>query len=148
MSTPKKQPIKSKLRKERAKAVKVSHAQFFSILRENAGLFSRTARAISMQFGVPYTRQAVRDRAVKHPAILADIEEENLDIAEEGLTTIMRSKSETIRLDAVKYYLDRKGKKRGYHPKATTDIIHSGEMNFTVDPFKQIRANAEDKKQG
>lgn len=108
--------------KERSKAVKVSDAQFFSILRENAGLFSRTARAISSQFNVPYTRQAVRDRAIKHPEILSDIDEENLDIAEEGLFSTMRSKSETIRMDAVKYYLDRKGKKRGYQPKAQTDI--------------------------
>ncbi len=59
---------------------------------------------------------------VQHPDILADIDEENLDIAEEGLNTIMRSKSETIRLDAVKFYLKNKGRKRGYVEKTETDI--------------------------
>jgi hypothetical protein len=106
----------------RSPAIKVSDEQFFAILRENAGLFSRTARAISTQFGIKYSRQSVHERARKHPEILADIDEENLDIAEEGLNSIMRSKSETIRLDAVKFYLKNKGKKRGYVEKTETAI--------------------------
>lgn len=117
-----KKPNLKKPEGKKSASRKISHEQFFSILRENAGLFSRTARAITKQFGIQYSRQAVQDRARKYPEILADIEEENLDIAEEGLNTIMRSLSETIRLDAVKYYLDRKGKKRGYQQKTATDI--------------------------
>ncbi len=117
-----KKPNLKKPKGKKSASRKISHEQFFSILRENAGLFSRTARAIASQFGIKYTRQAVQERARKYPEILSDIEEENLDIAEEGLHSIMRSKSETIRLDAIKYVLDRKGKKRGYQQKTATDI--------------------------
>lgn len=93
---------------------KLSDEQFFSILRENAGLFARTARAIKQQFGIKYTRQAVRKRALASPEILKDIEEENLDIAEEGLHTLMRSQNERIKLKAIELFLKTKGKKRGY----------------------------------
>ena len=109
-------------KKKRSNALKIADEQFFAILRENAGLFARTARAIETQFGIKYSRQAVHLRAQKHPDILADIDEENLDIAEEGLYSIMRSKSETVRLDAVKFYIKHKGRKRGYVEKTETDI--------------------------
>ena len=117
-----KKPTNRKKRKPDSSKTKLSDAQFFGILRENAGLFARTARAIQSQYNVAYTRQAVQDRARKHPEVLADIDEENLDIAEEGLNSIMRSKSETIRLDAVKFFLKHKGRKRGYIEKTETDI--------------------------
>ena len=98
----------------RIKGDKISHEQFFSILRENAGLYSRTARAISQQFNIKYSRQAARDRAEKHPKILNDIAEEGLDIAEEGLQALIRSKNENIKLRAIELILKTKGKKRGY----------------------------------
>ena len=98
----------------RIKGDKISEQQFLSILRENAGLFSRTARAISKQFNLQYSRQAVRDRAIKHPKEIEDIEEENLDIAEEGLHSLVRSKNENIKLRAIELMLKTKGKKRGY----------------------------------
>jgi phage antirepressor YoqD-like protein len=88
--------------------------EFFAMLRENAGIFSRTAKAIQRQFSITYSRQAVRDRALNNPEILSDIEEENIDIAEEGLHTLMRSKNEQIRFKAIDLFLKTKGKKRGY----------------------------------
>jgi len=103
------------------KIKKISDKEFLTILRENAGLFSRTARAIQKQFGIEYTRQAVRERALKHPEILKDIEEENIDIAEEGLHSLMRSKNETIRLKAVELFLKTKGRRRGYSEKIEID---------------------------
>jgi hypothetical protein len=96
------------------RGTKLSDEQFLSILRENAGLFARTARAIKKQFGIEYSRQAVRDRAENHSEVLSDIYEENLDIAEEGLYSLMRSKNENIKIKSIQYYLDSKGKKRGY----------------------------------
>ena len=107
---------------KRSPAIKVSDEQFFSILRENAGLYARTARAIESQFGIKYSRQAVHLRAKKHPDILADIDEENLDIAEEGLHSLMRSKTEAIKADTTKFYLKHKGRKRGYVEKVQADI--------------------------
>lgn len=122
MAIPEKKPIKKKKKKGKSTQPKISEAQFFSILRENAGLFARTARAIEAQFKIQYSRQAVQERARKRPEILADIDEENIDIAEEGLNSIMRSKSEAMRLDAVKFFLKHKGRKRGYVEKTETEL--------------------------
>lgn len=97
-----------------SKGKKLSKAEFISILRENAGLFARTARAIEKQYGVKFSRQSVRERALKHPEELKDIEEQNIDVAEEGLHSLMRSKNERVKLQAIKMYLQTKGKKRGY----------------------------------
>jgi phage antirepressor YoqD-like protein len=96
------------------KARKLTNKQFWAILRANAGLYARTARAITEQYNIPYTRQSVKERAEKNPELLADIEEENIDIAEEALQSLMRSKNERIKLQAVQLVLKTKGKHRGY----------------------------------
>jgi hypothetical protein len=122
---------KRKKHAERAVPVKLSDAQFFSLLRENAGLFASTARAITAQFGIPYSRQAVHDRAHKYPKLLADIDEENIDIAEEGLHSLMRSRSEAIKADTTKFFLKHRGRKRGYNDK--TDIELTGKDGKGLD---------------
>lgn len=101
---------------------KISEQQFLSILRENGGLFARTARAIQDQFNIEYSRQAVRDRAANYPEELDDIAEENLDIAEEGLLSLIRSDNENVRLRAIELLLKTKGKKRGYVEKTELDV--------------------------
>ena len=93
---------------------KIPDKQFFAILRENSGLYSRTAKAIKAEFDIDISRQAVRTRALSRPDILLDIDEQNIDIAEEGLYTLMKSKDERIRLRAIEIYLKTKGKTRGY----------------------------------
>jgi hypothetical protein len=94
----------------------ISNKEFWAMLRANGGLYARTARAIKEKFKLnDYARQTVRARALLRPDLLADIEEENIDIAEESLAQIMRSsKQESTRLDATKFYLKTKGKNRGY----------------------------------
>lgn len=109
------------------RARKISDEQFLSVLRENGGLYAKTARAITEQFDVPYSRQAVRAKAENFPAELADILEENLDVAEEGLMSLMKSDNETVRLKAIELYLKTQGKKRGYTEK--TEVEHSGDLN-------------------
>ena len=94
--------------------MKVSEKEFWEILRENAGLYSRTARAIEKQFNISYSRQAVKERAEKDLERLSDIEAQNFDVAEEGLHSLMRSKNEKIKLDSTRFYLKTKGKNRGY----------------------------------
>ena len=107
---------------------KISKKEFLAILRKNGGLYSRTARAITAQYKFPYTRQAVRYRAEKYPEILKDIEEENLDVAEEGLLDIIHSLNEFAKLRAIELYLKTKGKKRGYIEKE--QIEHSASDSF------------------
>ena len=95
-------------------ARKLSDEQFLSILRENGGLFAKTSRAIKEQFDIDYSRQAVRDRALNFPDELADIDEECLDIAEDGLMTLIKQGSESAKIRAIELCLKTKGKKRGY----------------------------------
>jgi hypothetical protein len=113
-----------------AKIRKLSDKEFWTILRKNAGLFARTARAIEKEFGISYSRQAVRERAEKQPDLLADILEETVDIAEEGLHDLMRSSLPNIKLKAIELYLKSKGSHRGYHQKEA--VSHSGEVAVTV----------------
>lgn len=88
--------------------------EFFSILRENAGIFSRTAAAIREKYGIEYSRQAARDRALRQPELLADIEDEGVDVAEAGMKELMISIDEDIKFKACQFVLKTKGKKRGY----------------------------------
>lgn len=107
------------------KGTKLTDEQFFEILRENGGLYARTARAIRTQYGIRFTRQSVRTRALNNPDEVKDIEEENKDVAEEGLHSLMRSKNERVRLRAVELFLKTKGKDRGYVTR--TEIEDVGE---------------------
>jgi hypothetical protein len=121
----------------------LTDAEFFAILRENAGLFARTARAIEQQYKVPYTRQSVSERAKRHPEELADIIEETIDIAEEGLNTLMRTGTPSIKLRAIVEFLKAKGKGRGYYDRV--------ENVFTVPPEQIVGISiteAMDKKGG
>lgn len=95
--------------------MKLSDEEFLSILRENAGIYARTARAINKQFpSLGYTRQAVRQRAERFPEELADIQEQNVDIAEEGLHTLMLKGTPTLKLKSIDIFLKAKGRIRGY----------------------------------
>ena len=110
---------------------KLSDKEFWTILRKNAGLYARTARAIEREFGIAYSRQAVKARAETQPDLLADIVEETVDIAEEGLHEMMRSNLPTIRMKAIELYLKTKGAHRGYFTKDT--IQHGGEVKVMVE---------------
>lgn len=99
---------------KRRRVRKLTDTEFFTVLRENAGIYARTARAIEKQYGISYTRQSVKYRAEQNPDELKDIEEQNIDIAEEGLHSLMMSDNERIKLQAIKMYLSTIGRKRGY----------------------------------
>jgi len=106
---------------------RLSDNEFWTILRKNGGLFARTAKAIEREFGFSYNRTSVKERAEKNPEELKDIREQNIDIAEEGLYDLMRnSTKESIRLEAVKYFLKTIGKTRGYVEKQEIDHTTGG----------------------
>ena len=113
--------------------MKVSDNEFWEILRENAGIYARTARAIEKQFNIQYSRQAVKERAEKDFERLNDIREQNFDVAEEGLMSLMRSKAERIKLDSIKFYLERKGKDRGYSQRQEVTGADGMPTNFQIE---------------
>ena len=100
---------------------KISDKAFLQILRENAGLYSKTAKAIQRQYNIDFSRQAARARALEHPQELEDIREETIDLAEEGLFSLMQSEDERIKLRAIEMFLKNKGKNRGYSERLETD---------------------------
>lgn len=101
----------------------ISKKEFLAILRANAGLYARTAHAIEKQFGRKYTRQAVKKRAERYPEILADIQEQNIEIAEEGLHDVMRSPDERLKYKACEFYLRTIGKYKGYVEQVETKDV-------------------------
>ncbi|HXG83183.1 MAG TPA: hypothetical protein VNI84_04060 [Pyrinomonadaceae bacterium] len=113
------------------KSRKITEAKFWAILRDNGGIFAQTSRAISAQIGTEYSRQAVRDRALKKPDELADIEEQNTDLAEEVLHQLLNSEDERIKADIAKFYLKTKGKRRGYIE--TQNIEHGGTIRTETE---------------
>ena len=117
--------------------MKVSDNEFWAILRENAGIYARTARAIENHFNVSYSRQAVKDRAEKDMDRLNDIRDQNFDVAEEGLHSLMRSKNERIKLDSTKFYLERKGKDRGYSQRQEITGADGMPTKFEIEIIKR-----------
>jgi hypothetical protein len=101
---------------------KLSDSEFWEMVRQNGGIYARTAKAIEETFNITYTRQSVKERAEKKPELLADIEDEFLDKAEGGLSDLLESTDERVKLEAVKFTLKTKGKKRGYVEKSELDI--------------------------
>ncbi len=110
--------------------IKVSDDVFLAILRSNGGLYAKTAQDIESQYGIKYTRQAARQRALEHPEELADIEEEVMDMAEQGLQACMKDPDARIKIDAIKFFLKTKAKKRGYVERQ--EIDHSGKIEGPI----------------
>lgn len=115
------------------KVRKLSDKQFLAILRANGGLSSRTARAITDKYGFSYTRQSVEARKKKFPDEVFDIQEENLDVAEETIINIMRSPDRKTALRAADIYLRAQGKHRGYG-----DALDITSGNKPIEPFAGV----------
>jgi len=90
------------------KVRKLTDEQFFAALRANGGIYARTARAIEERYGISYSRQAVRDRAESNPSILKDIEEQNIDVAEDSIHSLMQSENESIKLRSSEFIIEKR----------------------------------------
>jgi len=111
--------------------MKLTDNEFWKVLRESAGIYARAVRLAKKEYNVDISRIAIRERALKDPHQLKDIREENIDIAEEGIHSLMRSKNESVRFKAVQLYLKTIGKERGYVERQEFDV--DSDMNFTVE---------------
>lgn len=89
--------------------------QFKKALREADGIMAHAAVALGM------TRQAVFDRVQKSPELkrlLVTLEEELLDTGEGHITKGVKSGDK----EYVRYYMERKGRRRGYGNKVETSF--------------------------
>jgi len=110
--------------------IRLTDDEFFMMLRANAGLFSRTAKAIQEKYQMEYTRQAVYDRASKRPELLQDIRDENIDIAEAGINDLAVSDNDDIKFKACTFILKTLGKKRGYVERVENAVTDNDGNNI------------------
>ena len=90
---------------------KLNDEEFLAILRKNCGLFGPTAIAIQKKYKIPFSRQAVRDRANKYPELLQELQEEGIDQAHLTFLELMKqTKDPNIRFKAARFYAQTKGK--------------------------------------
>jgi len=97
-----------------SKVRKISDDEFKAYFLENAGIYARTAHYITNEIGIPYTRQAVRQRAMLHPDLIEESRGGMLDIAKSGLRSSMFSKNEAVKLRACLEVMDRLGEEEGW----------------------------------
>jgi len=83
--------------------IRLTDDEFYNILRENNGLYSRTAKAIESRYQIDYTRQAVYDRASKQPEVLQEIREGRVDKAEQVHDDLLDDPDPRIRKDAAQF---------------------------------------------
>lgn len=112
---------------------KISETEFVAFLRNNGGVYSRTADAITRHLrkltGDPdasYSRQAVKYRAEQLPAeVLESIEDETWDLVAGGLQDSLQSDDQGIKLKAVALGMRYLGSKYGIveHTVQTTKKI-------------------------
>jgi hypothetical protein len=91
---------------------KVAHVA--EALRTSGGVISGAAQILAQAYG-DCTPQTVRNYIARHPQLRVAVDEAvefNLDIAETKLIALMSAKRPDI--NAVKFYLETKGKQRGY----------------------------------
>lgn len=101
----------------------LSESEFWTALREHAGIYARTAKAITEKYNIPYTRQGVKARAERYPERLQDIIDQNLDVAESELINLMQSKNQRVKLHAVEFYLRTKGRNRDYVERNEASVL-------------------------
>jgi predicted DNA-binding protein (UPF0278 family) len=100
---------------------KITAVEFLAFLRNNGGVYSRTARAITEHLkkitGDPdatYSRQAVKYRAeLLSEDVLDDIEDETWDLVAGGLHDALKSDDQGIKLKAVHLGMKYLGHKYG-----------------------------------
>ena len=101
--------------KKKERVTKLSDEEFFAAVREAGGIYSRAVVLIKKKFGIDITRQSVRERCLSNPEIMQDIKEQNIDVALEGLHSLLKSDDEKVKLGAVKYYLNNQAKHLGFN---------------------------------
>lgn len=99
--------------------MKISEKRFWEILAKHDGVYAATATAISKEINQKYSRTSVKERAERDMPRLNEIREALTDFAETQQKNLMKAKNMVVRQRAVEFYLERKGKKRGWLKKSS-----------------------------
>lgn len=120
----KKQPVRPKKPGQVTKPEKFSIETIEKVLRNNAGIIMLAAKKLKCN------RQTVVNYIARYPylqAVLAQIEEEHLDLGEGVVVKHMRQQH----LGAAQWYLTHKGKARGYGQPSVVIAAAPGAMVHT-----------------
>jgi hypothetical protein len=101
---------------------RLPNKDFWRILRENGGIYSRTARYIKEVYDIDYTRQAVRQRAEKDMEQLEDVLAEVFEKAEGGLLDMIETGTPNIKIKAIEILYKFKGAKYGYTQQTKAEV--------------------------
>ena len=122
-------------------------------LRSTAGLITPAARVLESKYGT-CSHNTVRAYIARHPklqAVVTEITETQLDLAENGLVTAVRDHN----LTAIIFYLKCKGKRRGYIERQQVEGPDGGPVpvrpdlsGLTVDELRALCALIEKGRQG
>ena len=130
----KRKPPTAKLRKTRdrlkngqAPQTKYSVEQVADALRACDGLKMPTARKLKIAYS---TLKGYLERHPELEDVIDECDEDMVDLSESKLKRHIKSGS----LDAVKYHLDRKGKKRGYVRQQEIAGVSDKPLNINIVP--------------
>lgn len=110
-----------------AKANKLTVAKIKEALEQSAGIRVQAAKMLNVE------RRTLYRWIAKHPELqdaLADIDERHVDIAESNVLSAMASKDETLRTNTSKWFLERKGRRRGYSTRVETTGPDGGPIEY------------------
>lgn len=105
---------------------KVTDEQFWAAMEEAGGICSKAAKIIEKEFDVTFSRQAAHKRAKEDPERHMMIREKIVDIAEEGLLSLLQSEDEKVKAQMAKFALSTLGKHRGFVEKQEVDHTTGG----------------------
>ena len=106
---------------------KLSIEQITEALRANDGLLTPTARKLKV------TYQTLKNYLLKYPELEDVVEEADEDLVDLSVSKLKRH-IKAGSLDAVKYHLDRKGKKRGYVRQQEIAGVVDKPLNISIVP--------------
>ena len=118
---------KKRLKAGQAPQTKYSVDQIAEALRACDGLLTPTARRLKIAY------QTLKNYMLRHPEledVVEEADEDMVDLSESKLKKHIKAGS----LDAVKYHLDRKGKRRGYVRQQEIAGVVDKPLNISIVP--------------
>jgi len=112
---------------------KLTDDEFFTTLCENGGMYSLTAKAIQLKFGISYSRQSVYERAQKYKDELDTMSELEVDVAQSNVRKFLTMDDHPeLQYKMTIYVLNNRGGSRGYGKHAVRADDDMPEQVFEI----------------